>query len=159
MELPSKNTIAWIPMPCRFGKGDFESGVAARVLADYAENPKLYLDDRGKAKIDQVKSEMWRFLREALEETGVACQAVALVGVFDSRFCGTTSVHQLYQFTFLCKPTGETTAASHAHEVLQTRWFAENELPPNIDAGHITRIPIAFQVWRGESQAFFDQVI
>lgn len=95
-------------------------------------------------------------VREALEETGVVCQAVALVGVFDSRFCGTTSAHQMYQFTFLCKPTGETVAASHAHEVLQTHWFTEAELPPNIDKGHITRIPIAFQVWRGESQAFFD---
>ncbi|CAN5476483.1 NUDIX hydrolase N-terminal domain-containing protein [soil metagenome] len=96
-------------------------------------------------------------VREALEETGVVCQAVALVGVFDSRFCGTTSAHQMYQFVFLCKPTGETMAASHAHEVLQTRWFTEDDLPPNIDPGHITRIPVAFQVWRGESQAFFDR--
>jgi hypothetical protein len=63
-----KNTFAWIPMPCRFAKGDFESGVAGRVLAEYAKAPKLYLDDRGKAKIDQVASELWRRLREALEE-------------------------------------------------------------------------------------------
>ena len=38
-------------------------------LAAYAENPKLYLDDKGKAKIDQVASELWRRLREALEES------------------------------------------------------------------------------------------
>lgn len=63
-----KNIFAWIPMPCRFVKGDFESGTAARVLAGYAEQPKLYLDDRGKAKIDQVACELWRRLREALEE-------------------------------------------------------------------------------------------
>lgn len=63
-----KNTLAWIPMPVRFAKGDFESGLAAQVLARYAENPKLYLDDRGKAKIDQVASELWRHLRKALEE-------------------------------------------------------------------------------------------
>ena len=63
-----KNTFAWIPMPCRFAKGAFESGVAGRVLARYAEEPKLYLDDAGKAKIDQVASELWRLFREALEE-------------------------------------------------------------------------------------------
>jgi len=98
-------------------------------------------------------------VREALEETGVGGQAVALVGVFDSRFCGSTSAHHLYQFVFLCKPTGITTAASHAHEVLQTRWFSEHELPPDLDLGHRTRIPVAFRVWRGEGQAFFDQSI
>jgi hypothetical protein len=63
-----KNTFAWIPMPCRFATGDFASGLAVRVLAGYAENPKRYLDDRGKAKIDQVASELWRLFREALEE-------------------------------------------------------------------------------------------
>ena len=31
--------------------------------------------------------------REALEETGVYCHIVSLVGVFDSRLCGTTSRH------------------------------------------------------------------
>ncbi len=95
-------------------------------------------------------------VREALEETGVACEPVALVGVFDSRFCGTRSAHQLYQFVFLCKPTGATSTPSHAHEVLQTGWFAETELPPDLDPGHVTRIPVAFRVWRGESPAFFD---
>lgn len=95
-------------------------------------------------------------VREALEETGVVCKAVALVGVFDSRFCGTSSPHQLYQFVFLCKPTGETITPSHANEVLQTHWFSETELPPDLDPGHITRIPVAFRVWRGESPAFFD---
>ena len=63
-----KNDIAWIPIPCRFAKGDFESGLAAQVLARYAPEPKLYLDDRGKAKIDQVACTLWRKLREALEE-------------------------------------------------------------------------------------------
>jgi hypothetical protein len=42
--------------------------------------------------------------REVLEETGVRCQPVALVGVFDSRFCGLVSRHHLYLLTFLCRP-------------------------------------------------------
>lgn len=43
-------------------------------------------------------------VRETLEETGVPCRAMSLVGVFDSRFCGTTSRHHLYHFVFLCEP-------------------------------------------------------
>ena len=43
---------------------------------------------------------------------------------------------------------------SHAHEVLDVRWFAENELPPDIDPGHVSRIPEAYRVWRDEGRAF-----
>lgn len=97
-------------------------------------------------------------VREALEETGVACEAVALVGLFDSRRCGSVSRHHLYQVVFLCRPTPQPPVApSHAHEVLEARWFAETELPPDLDPGHVTRIPVAFAVWRGERPAFFDR--
>lgn len=96
-------------------------------------------------------------VREALEETGVACEAVGLVGIFDSRFCGTKSRHHLYQIVFLCRPTAAANVeASHAHEVHETQWFTEAELPNAIDPGHISRIPIAFQVYRGERPPFFD---
>ncbi|HRW10277.1 MAG TPA: NUDIX hydrolase N-terminal domain-containing protein [Caldilineaceae bacterium] len=96
--------------------------------------------------------------REALEETGVTCEAVGLVGIFDSRFCGTKSRHHLYQIVFLCQPTADVLVeqASHPHEVLETAWFAEAELPNAIDPGHVSRIPIAFQVYRGERTPFFD---
>jgi ADP-ribose pyrophosphatase YjhB (NUDIX family) len=98
-------------------------------------------------------------VREALEETGIHCEAVALVGVFDSRLCGSVSRHHLYQFVFLCKPLAKTPIAqpSHGHEVLDAAWFAEEELPAELDPGHATRIPVAFQVWRGERPAYFDQ--
>ena len=96
-------------------------------------------------------------LREALEETGVHCRAVALVGVFDSRLCGTVSRHHLYQFVFLCEPTGaEAEEASHAIEVLDARWFAEDGLPEDVDPGHVSRIPEAYRVWRGDHRPFFD---
>lgn len=97
-------------------------------------------------------------LREALEETGVPCQAVALVGVFDSRLCGTPSRHHLYQFLFLCKPSEQAKEGkpSHAIEVLEARWFPENGLPENIDPGHQSRIPQAFRVWHGDRRVFLD---
>ncbi len=97
-------------------------------------------------------------VREAWEETGVRCQVVSLVGVFDSRFCGTTSRHHLYQFLFLCKPSNQARATrpSHAIEVLKTGWFPEASLPEDLDPGHRSRIPEAFRVWRGDGRVFFD---
>ncbi len=96
--------------------------------------------------------------REALEETGVHCEPIGLVGIFDSRFCGTESRHHLYQITFLCRPTGEATHGqpSHAHEAMDVAWFAEDELPTALDPGHRSRIPKAFAFWRGGEPPFFD---
>jgi ADP-ribose pyrophosphatase YjhB (NUDIX family) len=98
-------------------------------------------------------------LREVLEETGVRCRAVALVGVFDSRLCGTPTRHHMYHISFLAEPLPhiERESPSHAHEVLDVRWFAEDELPEDLDPGHVSRIPEAFRLWREKSEAFFDR--
>ncbi|RIK43235.1 MAG: hypothetical protein DCC55_06400 [Chloroflexi bacterium] len=97
-------------------------------------------------------------VREAFEETGVRCRPLALVGVFDSRLCGTVSQHHLYQFVFLCRPEAgvEPVEPSHPNEVKGMAWFAEDNLPDDLDPGHALRIPVAFQVWRGERPAYFD---
>ena len=100
--------------------------------------------------------------REALEETGVSCEAVALVAVHDSRLSGSSSRHQLYHMTFLCQPLFDIPRhepASHSAEVLETAWFNETDLPPSdeLDPGHLRRIPEAFRVWKGDTRAFFDK--
>lgn len=96
--------------------------------------------------------------REALEETGVHCRAVALVGVFDSRICGSVPRHHLYHIQFLCKPLDRPRVeATHAHEVLDAQWFARENLPQDMDPGHVSRIPEAFRIWDGHGQAYFDQ--
>jgi ADP-ribose pyrophosphatase YjhB (NUDIX family) len=96
-------------------------------------------------------------LREALEETGVRCRVKSLVGVFDSRLCGTRTRHHLYQFVFLCEPLDQGSGSpSHEIEVLEVGWFAEADLPQDLDPGHRSRIPEAFRVWRGDSRAYFD---
>ncbi len=98
-------------------------------------------------------------VREALEESGVTCEPVALVGVFDSRLCGSISRHHLYQFVFLCRPLlhiDRVDPPSHANEIKEIRWFAEHALPSNLNPGHAYRIPEAFRVWRGDQKAFFD---
>ena len=96
-------------------------------------------------------------LREALEETGVRAQATALVGVFDSRRCGTSGPHHLYHLVFLCEPLDLAHAApSHALEVTGMGWFTEDRLPAELAPGHAARIPHVFRVWHGQGQAFFD---
>ncbi len=98
-------------------------------------------------------------MREVLEETGIRCQPLALVGVYDSRLCGLPSRHHLYLLTFLCKPLDdlEIQPSSHAHEVLDTGWFAEDALPNDIHPGSASRISQAYRVWRNEGQTFFDR--
>jgi hypothetical protein len=78
--------------------------------------------------------------------------------VHDSRLCGTTSPHHLYHFLFLCEPLSEGApqTASHAFEVLDVSWFAEDALPVDLDPGHVSRIPEAFRAWHGDSRAYFD---
>jgi hypothetical protein len=46
--------IAGIPIPFKFGKGDFEKGVAVKILNEYAENPYAYLDEAGKKQLVAV---------------------------------------------------------------------------------------------------------
>lgn len=104
-------------------------------------------------------------LREVLEETGVPCQPVSLVGVFDSRRCGLVSRHHIYVLTFLCKPSREQPhdpqaafgSGSHSHEVLDLRWFSEGELPPDLHPGSSSRIALAYRIWRGSGSPFFDR--
>lgn len=52
--------IASIPVPLMFLKGQFESGVAAKLLNDFAENPEPYLDEKGKKKMVNVQSDLLR---------------------------------------------------------------------------------------------------
>ena len=100
-------------------------------------------------------------VREALEETGVVCEPVALVGIYDSRIwdvgVGRQAQH-LYKLTFLCRPLnrGQEQPASHAHEALETGWFAEQDLPPDLYQGHVQRLRDAYRVWRGDRRAHCD---
>src|SRR5215216_1412238 len=74
-------------------------------------------------------------VREALEETGVHCAPIALVGVYDNRMWEIGVVQHLYKFTFLCKPLDDrqpAEPASHAVETLESGWFAEDALPDDL---------------------------
>lgn len=123
------------------------------LLIQRADNSKWAMPG-GAVSVGETPAEA--AVREAFEETGIRCEPTALVGVFDSRFCGTVSRHHLYQLLFLCRPlaNGHHTPPSHVQEVLNMAWFAEKDLPSDIDPGHITRIPKAFCAWCGDAPYF-----
>lgn len=144
------------PTPFAVGDAAVIDNLGRILLIQRAEN-RMWAMPGGALEVGETPAE--GVVREAFEETGVQCQAVALIGVFDSRLCGSVTRHHLYHFTFLCQPLPDSTVKepSHHTEVLGTHWFAENDLPDEIDPGHITRIPEAFRVWRGDTRAFFDR--
>jgi len=56
--------IAGIPVPFEFDKGDFERGMAVKILGDYAENPFPYLDAEMKKQMVAVHSALLRKFTE-----------------------------------------------------------------------------------------------
>ncbi len=151
---PLRAAVFSRPTPFAVGDAAVIDDEGRILLIQRADNGKWAMPG-GALEVGETPAE--GVVRETLEETGIHCQVVALVGVFDSRFCGTTSRHHLYQFAFLCKPINkEREQPSHALEVLDARWFAESALPEDIDPGHQSRIPEAFRVWHGDSRVFFD---
>jgi ADP-ribose pyrophosphatase YjhB (NUDIX family) len=153
---PLRATVFARPTPLTVGDAAVIDAQGRILLIRRADNGKWAMPG-GALEVGETPTQGVE--REALEETGVYCRAVALVGVFDSRLCGTLSRHHLYQFMFLCEPLPRAPILpSHAIEVTETGWFAEDNLPLDLDPGHRTRIPHAFRVWRGDGRAFFDGV-
>jgi len=152
---PLRASVFSRPTPLAVGDAAVIDDRGRILLIQRADNGKWAMPG-GALEVGETPAE--GVLREALEETGVHCRAVSLIGVFDSRFCGSASRHHLYHFTFLCQPLNhrEIERPSHAHEVLDVGWFPEDGLPEDIDPGHVSRIPEAFRVWHGDGRAFFD---
>ena len=152
---PLRTSVFSRPTPLAVGDAAVIDDGGRILLIKRADNGKWAMPG-GALEVGETPAE--GVVREALEETGVRCRAVSLIGVFDSRFCGTLSRHHLYHFTFLCEPLnqGAPEKPLHSIEVLDVGWFPEGELPDEIDPGHVTRIPEAFRVWHGDRRVFFD---
>jgi hypothetical protein len=56
--------IATIPIPLTFAKGQFKSGVAARLLNEFAADPYPYLDVAARKKINMAQSDLLRKFQE-----------------------------------------------------------------------------------------------
>jgi ADP-ribose pyrophosphatase YjhB (NUDIX family) len=93
-------------------------------------------------------------VKEVLEETGIECEAVQILGVLDGMRLGFTTV-PLYSIVFHCRATGGT-LTPHPLEVTDVGWFAQDALPSPIVS--VDRWgPQAFAAIRGEAiQTIFD---
>lgn len=151
---PLRTTMYARPTPLAVGDAAVIDDAGRILLIRRADN-RLWAMPGGALEVGETPAE--GVVREAYEEAGVRARAVALIGVFDSRLCGTIARFHLYHFVFLCRPLDTNLEKpSHELEVLEAAWFAEKELPADIDPGHITRLPAAFRMWRGDARAFFD---
>ncbi len=80
--------------------------------------------------------------REVWEETGYQVEVTDLLGIFDSRLCGTQSVQQLYHILVAGSVIGGEAATSN--ETIDVRWFAADEIPwTKLSPGHEPRIRFA----------------
>jgi len=59
-----RDIIASIPIPLVFGKSNFETGVAAKLLEAYTTDPLPYLDPESKKKMSAAYRMMWRKFEE-----------------------------------------------------------------------------------------------
>ncbi len=152
---PLRTTVFASPTPLSVGDAAIFDEYGRILLIQRADN-KLWAMPGGALEVGETPAE--GAMREAFEETGVACELTGFAGVWDSRLCGTTSRHHLYQFVFVGRPLTNTPPAppSHANEVLDVGWFAKGNLPKNLDPGHASRIPHAFGVWREGKRPFYD---
>jgi ADP-ribose pyrophosphatase YjhB (NUDIX family) len=153
---PLRATVFSQPTPLAVGDAAIIDEAGRILLIRRADNG-LWAMPGGALAVGETPAE--GVVREALEETGVRCEPLALVGVHDSRLCGSLTAHHLYHFCFLCRPLdgGEALAPpSHGFETLGNAWFAEGELPADLAPGHASRIPEAFRIWRGDRRPFFD---
>jgi len=141
------------PYPC----GDAAIfNVHGEILLIQRKDDHLWAMPGGAFEVGETPAEA--ACREAWEETGIEVEPLALVGVYDSRLCGTVSRAHLYQFVFLCRPYDPDAQPSASNETLDARWYTEGKLPP-LSPGHAARIAGAFRYWRGEMPgAAFDPI-
>lgn len=86
--------------------------------------------------------------RELREEAGLEGRAAALLGVFDSRLWGSRSKAQFYSGVWLVELAGNQKPIAGL-ETTGVGFFAEDDLP-ELSPGHSLRVPLIFQLARGE---------
>ncbi len=129
---------------------------AGRILLLQRHDDALWATPGGACEFEESAAQT--AVRELAEEVGVQGEAVALLGVWDSRRHPSRSPYQLYNHLFLCRIVAGTPATSP--EALAVGWFAPDALPP-LSGGHTVRVPQAcalYQEWRatGHVTPYFD---
>lgn len=94
--------------------------------------------------------------REVWEETGYQVEITRLLGVFDSRYCGSVSSRHIYLILFAGAPVaGE---ARTSPESLAVRWFELGDIPwTELAPGHAFRLQQVLSWWLNPgAKAYFD---
>ena len=155
MLLPLKSTIFARMSPIVAGATAVIDKAGNILLMRRADN-QLWSMPAGQMEVGETPAEA--VVRETWEETGVRCIPKALVGVYDSRRWDRGMLHHVYKFTFLCEPLeGQVPEPFDPHETLETGWFAEADLPADLQEGHHKRIADAYKIRGSTPQAYFDQ--
>jgi ADP-ribose pyrophosphatase YjhB (NUDIX family) len=105
----------------------------------------IWLYPTGWADIGYSASEVAE--KEVHEETGIECEVVRLIGVFDGIRRGFTTI-PLYSLVFHCRATGGE-LDPHPLETTGVGWFAQDALPDRV-AGAEQWADLAFAAIRGE---------
>jgi 8-oxo-dGTP pyrophosphatase MutT (NUDIX family) len=111
-----------------------------RVLLIQRSDSGLWLYPTGWADVGYSPSEV--AVKEVLEETGIECEVVQLLGVYDGLRMGFTKV-PLYSVVFHCRATGGT-LQGHPLEAMDVGWFHPDELPADV---------IGFERWGATAMA------
>lgn len=145
------------PTPLTGGEGAVVDPADGRMLLIRRADTGQWAMPGGGYEVGETPAE--GAVREVLEETGIRCRVTDLVGVFDSRLCGTISRHHIYHFVFLCRPLNREAPGPQGtpQEVLQVAWFDEREVPQDLFPGHAVRIAEVWRFVHHTGPAYFDR--
>jgi ADP-ribose pyrophosphatase YjhB (NUDIX family) len=93
-------------------------------------------------------------VKEVHEETGIDCEVVRLIAVFDGLRRGFTRI-PMYSLVFLCRAVGGA-VEPHPLECTGAGFFAEDALPSPL-AGGAQWTTMAFAAIRGDLTTHFDE--
>ncbi len=123
-----------------------------RILLIQRADSGIWLYPTGWADVGYSASEV--ALKEVHEETGIHCEVVQPLAIFDGLRLGFTSV-ALYSLVFHCRAVGGE-LAPHPQECLDVGWFTKDNLPSPLASSH-RWVDLAFDAIAGQPiQTHFD---
>lgn len=148
----SPNSVAGHETP-KVGVGAVVGNDQGEILLIQRSGSGVWYYPTGWADIGYSASEV--AVSEVLEETGIECEPVQLLMVFDGMRNSRNRI-PLYSIVFHCRATGGE-ISTHPLEVLDAGWFREENLPQPLLLGEEWTSE-AFAAIRGESvEPFFDR--
>jgi ADP-ribose pyrophosphatase YjhB (NUDIX family) len=127
---------------------------AGEILLVQRKDSGIWLYPTGWADVGYSPAEV--AVKEVIEETGIECEPLRLLGVVDGQRMG-FSRFGMYMLLFHCRATGGE-LEPHPLETADVGWFAADSLP-EATAGAQWWGPMAFEAIAGvESPATFDSV-